>query len=144
MPFCIHLFYFISWEKLSTCLGHCEFCVIAGMMALHDHGIFGQFLIKKTRYWPKDIPSDFINGEVSSKGLVETSTYVQNLNNVHFLVQCCSESCHCMGILKRTRILIQPGGWLMVSGKVSNMLTLFHNITRLSIGLSLLKNFAMS
>ena len=30
------------------------FCVTAGILAMHDHGVFGQALIKKRgRYWPK-------------------------------------------------------------------------------------------
>ncbi len=30
--------------------GDSRFCVTAGEMALHTHGVFGQFLIKKRRY----------------------------------------------------------------------------------------------
>jgi hypothetical protein len=38
-----------------------SFCVGLGIMALHQHGIHGQFLIKEHCYWPKHVPGDYIN-----------------------------------------------------------------------------------
>ena len=37
------------------------FCVTAGILHLHDLGVFGQLLIKKMKYWPKGCPGDLID-----------------------------------------------------------------------------------
>ncbi len=35
------------------------FCATAGILALHDAGVFGQALIKKRgRFWPKHVPGN--------------------------------------------------------------------------------------
>ena len=35
------------------------FCVTAGILALHNFGVYGQALIKKKgRYWPHNVPGD--------------------------------------------------------------------------------------
>ena len=41
--------------------GDSGFCVAEGVTALHKKGVYGQFLIKKRRYWPKHVPGDFID-----------------------------------------------------------------------------------
>ena len=41
--------------------GNSRFCVTLGVTALHAHGVFGQYLIKKCRYWPRIVPGDQIN-----------------------------------------------------------------------------------
>ncbi len=38
------------------------FCVAAGIIALHKHGVFWQLLIKKRgKYWPKNVPGNAID-----------------------------------------------------------------------------------
>ena len=46
--------------KLVT--GDSGFCIAIGVMALQKFGIHGQFQIKKLKYWPKHVPSDYIYG----------------------------------------------------------------------------------
>ncbi len=41
--------------------GDSGFCVAQGVLALHQHGVHGQFLIKKRRYCPKHVPGDYID-----------------------------------------------------------------------------------
>ncbi len=57
--------------------GYSGFCVTKGVLALHDAGVFGQFLIKKRKYWPQSIPRDYIDNYMSSKPLGHTETFVQ-------------------------------------------------------------------
>ena len=59
--------------------GDSGFCVTEGVTALHDRGVYGQFLIKKRRYWPKHVPGDLIDAHMAGKALGETKTYVQEL-----------------------------------------------------------------
>ena len=37
------------------------FCVSAGILHLHDLGVYSQALIKNPKYWPKDVPGDQID-----------------------------------------------------------------------------------
>ena len=38
------------------------FCVSAGILAMHSVSVYGQALNKKRwRYWPKDVPGDYID-----------------------------------------------------------------------------------
>ena len=43
------------------------FCVSVGIIAMHDYGVYGQSLIKKRRYWPKNVPIDAINYYFANK-----------------------------------------------------------------------------
>ena len=48
------------------------FCVTAGILALHDHGVYGQAFIKKWgRFWPKHVPRDAIDNYFSTKEMGE-------------------------------------------------------------------------
>ena len=58
------------------------FCVMQGVLALHAHGVYGQFLIKKQRYWPKGVPGDYIDEYMAGKPLGSTETFVQLFNGV--------------------------------------------------------------
>jgi hypothetical protein len=64
--------------------GDCRFCVMAGVVALHSHGIFGQFLIKKHRYWPQKVPRDQIDTHMLRKGLGDVELFDQNLGGTPF------------------------------------------------------------
>jgi hypothetical protein len=45
------------------------FCVALGVMALHQHGVHGQFLIKKCRYWPKHVLGNYIDAYIMTRRL---------------------------------------------------------------------------
>ena len=65
------------------------FCVTAGILAMHDHGVYGQSLIKKHgRYWPKHVPGDHIDDHFKGKELGYTETYKQEVGGKQFLVHC--------------------------------------------------------
>ncbi|KAL3802491.1 LOW QUALITY PROTEIN: hypothetical protein HJC23_012510, partial [Cyclotella cryptica] len=54
------------------------FCVSAGILALHDKGVYGQALNKKRwRYWPRGMPADDINIHFESKIVCEFDSYQQ-------------------------------------------------------------------
>ena len=58
--------------------GDSGFCVMLGVTALHAHGGFGQFLIKKRRYWPQQVPGDHINDYMKGKELGAVESFVQD------------------------------------------------------------------
>eukprot|EP00984_Skeletonema_dohrnii_P023854 scaffold12953_cov123-Skeletonema_dohrnii-CCMP3373.AAC.9 len=65
------------------------FCVTAGILALHDKGVYGQSLIKKRgRYWPKDVPGDAIDEHFNGKELGTSETLKQVIDGKEFLVHC--------------------------------------------------------
>ena len=68
--------------------GDSGFCVTQGVLALHDAGVFGQFLIKKRQHWPKKVPGDYIDRHMSSKPLGYTESYVQEIEGKRFFVHC--------------------------------------------------------
>lgn len=45
------------------------FCVLRGLIELRKVGVFASAVIKKRRYWPKDVPGDVIDERVKDKGL---------------------------------------------------------------------------
>ena len=53
-------------------MGDSGFCVALGMMALHAKVVFWQLLIKKRRYWPKDVPGELIDGHMAGECQGET------------------------------------------------------------------------
>ncbi len=67
-------------------------CVMKGVMALHKKGVFFQSLIKKCWYWPAQVPGDQIDAFMMMKRPVETHTFVQDLEGVHFYVHCSHDS----------------------------------------------------
>ena len=64
------------------------FCVTAGILHLHDHGVYGQSLIKKRKYWPKGVPGDQIDTYMKDKPLGFVKTLRQEMNGVAFNVHC--------------------------------------------------------
>ena len=72
--------------------GDSGFCVAEGVMALDAKGVYGQFLIKKRRYWPKHVPGDLIDGHMAGKPLGATESYVQDLDGKRFVVHCCRDA----------------------------------------------------
>ena len=45
------------------------FCVLVGIITMHNFGVYGQSLIKKRRYWPKNVPGDAIDSHFANKKL---------------------------------------------------------------------------
>ena len=43
------------------------FCVLVGITAMHNFGVYGQSLIKERRYWLKNVPGDAIDSHFSNK-----------------------------------------------------------------------------
>ena len=43
------------------------FCVSVGIIAMHNFGVYGQSLIKKLRYWSKNVPGDSIDSYFANK-----------------------------------------------------------------------------
>ena len=65
------------------------FCVTASILSLHDHGVYGQALIKKCgRYWPKHVPGDTIDDYFATKEMGESMTIKQIIDGKEFLVHC--------------------------------------------------------
>ena len=64
------------------------FCVSVGIIAMHDYGVYGQFLIMKRRYWPKNVPRDAIDSYFANKELGSAKTFSQVINKKPFLVHC--------------------------------------------------------
>ena len=68
------------------------FCVTAGILAMHDHGVFGQSLIKKRgRYWPKGVPGDAIDEHFRGKEIGTTETFTQKRVGKDFHIHCQKE-----------------------------------------------------
>ena len=53
------------------------FCVLVGIITMHNFGVYGQSLIKKRRYWPKNVPSEAIDSHFANKELGSTKTFRQ-------------------------------------------------------------------
>ncbi len=65
------------------------FCVTAGILAMHDHGVFGQALIKKRgRYWPTHVPGDQIKNYFADMEIGDTNTLKQVINSKNFFIHC--------------------------------------------------------
>ena len=85
--------------------GDSGFCVAVGVMALHQVGVHGQFLIKKRRYWPKHVPGDYIDSHMMEKPLGETELYVQELGGVRFFVHCTRDADYVTKIMSTHGVL---------------------------------------
>ena len=63
------------------------FCVTAGILAMYDHGVYGQALIKnRGRYWPRQVPGDAIDQHFQGKDLGATDTLKQDIDGKQFLI----------------------------------------------------------
>ena len=68
------------------------FCVTAGILALHDRGVYGQALIKKRgHYWPKMVPGFAIDEHFKEKVLGDTETFTQRIGEKDFHIHCQKE-----------------------------------------------------
>ena len=65
------------------------FCVTAGILAMYDHGVYGQALFKKRgRYWPKGVPGDAIDEHFRRKEIGATETFTQKRMGKEFHIHC--------------------------------------------------------
>ena len=64
------------------------FCVSVGIIAMHNFGVYGQSLIKKRRYWPKNVPGDTIDYYFANKELGSAKTFRQVINRKPLLFHC--------------------------------------------------------
>ena len=65
------------------------FCVTAGILAMHDNGVYGQALIKKRgRYWPRHVPGDQIEDYFSTKEIGDVDCLKQHIEGKDFFVHC--------------------------------------------------------
>ena len=100
--------------------GDSGFCVAQGVLALDNHGVYSQFLIKKRRYWPKGVPGDYIDEYMSSKPLGATESFVQEINGKRFYVHCTRDRDYVTKIMSTHGVLdeIQDHStWRLVGGE---------------------------
>ncbi len=100
--------------------GDSGFCVTARVTALHAHGVFGQFLIKKCRYWPVKVPGDQIDAHMSRKELGEVESFLQDLGGIPFFVHCCKDDKYVTKIMSTHGTLDEVEGhstWRCVNGE---------------------------
>ena len=64
------------------------FCVTVGILHLHEHGVYGQSLIKKRKYWPKGCPGAQIDSYMEGKPLGFVKTLRQDMGGVPFNIHC--------------------------------------------------------
>ena len=64
------------------------FCVTAGILHLHDLGVFEQSLVKKRKYWPKSCPGDLIDEYMEGKPLGFVKTFLQDMDGTPFPIHC--------------------------------------------------------
>ena len=60
------------------------FCVTVGILHLHEHGVYGQSLIKKGKYWSKGCPWAQIESYMEGKPLGFVKTLRQDMGGVTF------------------------------------------------------------
>ena len=100
------------------------FCVTAGILALHDAGVFGQALMKKCgRYWPVNVPGDQIDDHFAEMSIGETDTLQQTIDGKNFLIHCTKDDGYVMKIMSTHGTLREVGSHntrRVVNGEVTN------------------------
>ena len=100
------------------------FCVTAGILAMHDHGMFGQALIKKRgRYWPVHVPGDQIDEHFANLSIGDVDTLKQSIDNKNFLVHCTKDDGYVTKIMSThgtLREITTHGTRRVVNGTVHN------------------------
>ena len=85
--------------------GDSGFCVTKGVLALHDAGVFGQFLIKKRKYWPAGVPGDYIDAHMNAKPLGHTESFVQEMEGKRFFIHCTKDADYVTKIMSTHGVL---------------------------------------
>ena len=99
--------------------GDSGFCVALGIVALHKKGVWGQFLIKKRKYWPRFVPGDYIDEYMKEKPLGFSKTFVQVIEGTRFLIHCTKDRDYVTKIMSTHGLLdeIQDHStWRLVDG----------------------------
>ncbi|KAL7476796.1 LOW QUALITY PROTEIN: hypothetical protein ACHAW6_002629 [Cyclotella cf. meneghiniana] len=94
------------------------FCVAAGILAMHQKGVYGQSLIKKwDRYWPKHIPGLQMEMEFFDKELGSGKTFVQSIENQTFLVHCHKDGRYVCKIMSTHGLMLPVDDHRYVNGE---------------------------
>ena len=64
------------------------FCCSVGIIAMHYNGVYGQSIIKKQRYWTKNVPGGAIDSYFANNLLGRAKTFRQVINENTFLFHC--------------------------------------------------------
>ena len=64
------------------------FCVTVGVLHLHEHGMYGELLIKKRNYWPKEFPRAHIDSYMEGKPLGFVKNMRQDMGGVPLKINC--------------------------------------------------------
>ena len=97
-------------------MGDSGFFVAGGIVALHMKGVWGQFLIKKRKYWPRFVPGDYIDEYMRGKPLGFSKTFVQVIEGTRFLIHCMKDHDYVRkimlmhGLLDEIQDLVAHGG----------------------------------
>ena len=60
------------------------FCVTVGIHHFHEHGVYGQSLIKKRKYWPKWCPREQIDSYMEGKPPGFVKALKQDMGGITF------------------------------------------------------------
>ena len=64
------------------------FCVTVGILHLHEHGVYGQSLTKKRKYWPKGCPGAHIYSYMEGKPLGFVKNLRPYMGGLPFNIHC--------------------------------------------------------
>jgi Transposase IS4 len=80
------------WHTGKVVILDSGFCVLAGITALREHGVFASALTKKRRYWPKHINGAAILEHFHDKAIGSVDSIGGKLNNVKFDIFCMKDA----------------------------------------------------
>lgn len=75
------------------------FCVLKGIVELMKVGVFASALIKKRRYWPKDVDGDAIAMHFATKDVGEAAAWPGELEGICFQLLCMKEPDYVMSLM---------------------------------------------
>jgi hypothetical protein len=75
------------------------FCVWKGIIELKKVGVFAHALIKKRRYWPKDVNGDAISAHFADKDIGDVDAWPGELDGVQFHLFCMKEPDYIMSLM---------------------------------------------
>jgi hypothetical protein len=75
------------------------FCVLKGIIELKKVGVFASALIKKRRYWPKDVDGDAIHDHFAAKDVGDVDAWPGELDGVRFHLFCMKEPDYVMSLM---------------------------------------------
>ena len=75
------------------------FCVLRGIIELKKVGVFASALIKKRRYWPKDVDGEAISAYFADKDVGDADAWPGELDGVRFHLFCMKEPDYIMSLM---------------------------------------------